>query len=428
MQSADCRSSDSDMWNHFYGNTVPKQVHPHYLSTVIFEDNAICTSVFTDVILNTTRYHSANHIENYRFDPPQNPPPSKTLWENFQTKDLADALCFFHLMSLPMPGSQSPSVLHRQNLLQAALRASSDSDVLGGSDDGQRKRILENRDKARCRKMSKVVCRRKLDGMQTPHRMDGVDSLVPTTMRCSKLVRISQLWRGCTLTAEIVTSDLNQSIMNISSRGGRPTAQWPALSTTLRIHSMLTWSLTAWLGADDGHEQDIWFLNAHKIPCTKSEKLIQMLLQHFWRGLAMTHGSVTGSNTGLIGFRQCFEIWSCQKSKSWACGSAIGGTLLPMVRTCTISLKLMSTAIQYRNAAMLPAVNGCLAGVQDWVDHIWWRREPGRIHWAVNRGELAMIDWKRTANLASKYSSPQALKPPLHHLADCGGQRYTDYS
>ena len=59
----------------FHLTIVPKQVHPHYLSTVIFEDNAICTSVFTDVILNTTRYHSANHIENYRFDPPPEPPP-----------------------------------------------------------------------------------------------------------------------------------------------------------------------------------------------------------------------------------------------------------------------------------------------------------------------------------------------------------------
>ena len=44
---------------------------------------------------------------------------------------------------------------------------------------------------------------------------------------------------------------------------------------------------------------------------------------------------------------------------------------------------------------------------------------------AVNcRGELAIIDWKRSANLPSKYASPQALKPPLQHLSDCAGQHY----
>ena len=91
-----------------------------------------------------------------------------------RAQDLADALCFLHLMSLPLPGAPSLSALHRQNLLQAELRA---SDAVGGSDD-VRLRISENREKARCQKMSKLVCWR-MGGMQIPHRMDGVDGLVP---------------------------------------------------------------------------------------------------------------------------------------------------------------------------------------------------------------------------------------------------------
>ena len=44
---------------------------------------------------------------------------------------------------------------------------------------------------------------------------------------------------------------------------------------------------------------------------------------------------------------------------------------------------------------------------------------------AVNAsGELAIIDWKRTSALATKYGSPQMMKVPLSHLPDCAGQRY----
>ena len=44
---------------------------------------------------------------------------------------------------------------------------------------------------------------------------------------------------------------------------------------------------------------------------------------------------------------------------------------------------------------------------------------------AINAaGELALIDWKRSAGLENKYSSLCRMKPPLGHLADCAGYHY----
>ena len=39
-------------------------------------------------------------------------------------------------------------------------------------------------------------------------------------------------------------------------------------------------------------------------------------------------------------------------------------------------------------------------------------------------GALALIDWKRSANLQDKFSSPRAMLPPLSHMPDCAGSHY----
>ena len=39
-------------------------------------------------------------------------------------------------------------------------------------------------------------------------------------------------------------------------------------------------------------------------------------------------------------------------------------------------------------------------------------------------GSLMLVDWKRASGLQSKYSSPQCMRPPLSHMADCTGVHY----
>ena len=102
-------------------------------------------------------------------------------------RQLASAISCLHVLCC-ISSLSGDEVLRRQSLLfqlvlpelrdvsAASFRV--DSDVCGGSEANIRKRIGDNKEKARCRKMLKIVCWQD-EGMQVPKRTDGVDGLIP---------------------------------------------------------------------------------------------------------------------------------------------------------------------------------------------------------------------------------------------------------
>ena len=43
---------------------------------------------------------------------------------------------------------------------------------------------------------------------------------------------------------------------------------------------------------------------------------------------------------------------------------------------------------------------------------------------SLSDGSVMLVDWKRSAGLPSKYTSPRGMRPPLQHLPDCAGWHY----
>eukprot|EP00435_Cladocopium_sp_Y103_P017516 s1987_g4.t1 len=74
----------------------------------------------------------------------------------------------------------------------------------------------------------------------------------------------------------------------------------------------------------------------------------------------------------------------------------------------------------------LHGMQGWRAYRTEWVIYAEEENLAGSIDFCAidERGTLALIDWKRSASLETKYSSPCAMRPPLDHLPDCAGWHY----
>ena len=129
------------------------------------------------------------------------------------------------------------------------------------------------------------------------------------------------------------------------------------------------------------------------------------------------------SHSLSLGPDEIKTMWKMKGSEAAACGSYmhylfeahINGYAVPQTspefRMLIKFLDKMQGWRAYRTEWVVFAENENLAGSIDFcaVD---------------NEGSLALIDWKRSANLAEKFWSPCAMLPPLGRIPDCAGSHY----
>eukprot|EP00438_Fugacium_kawagutii_P013857 Skav234041 [mRNA] locus=scaffold461:3439:5826:+ [translate_table: standard] len=293
--------------------------------------------------------------------------------------------------------------------------------------------VQANKEAARRRKMQRLVTW-KLDGMEVPVRGDGADALVPCNYEffvpCQDITTLSWLHphaRDCQMRFEpdnheyfvcgvktqgSVTAMIHSFARKFDPdtaiqmmRGG---ANWPrpnylrATMTEAALKRVRQVDPELLLALFESPRNDPWI-------CRRVQSL-RGAFPDFTDILTLTEAQI----------KRKWEINALQAS---ACGTYMhylfeahmNGYAIPQCSPEFVMLK-----------QFLAGMQGWRAYRTEWVIFGDEENIAGSIDLCAQNesGELALIDWKRSAGLEKKYVSPFTMLPPVAHLPDCAGSHY----
>ena len=117
------------------------------------------------------------------------------------------------------------------------------------------------------------------------------------------------------------------------------------------------------------------------------------------------------------------KMWDLNASQAAACGTCMHYLFEAHINGYTVP-RFSPEFTMLQN--FLQGMTGWRAYRTEWVIYAEEENLAGSVDFCAidERGTLALIDWKRSANLETKYSSPRAMREPLCHLPDCSGWHY----
>ena len=395
-----------------------------------------------------------------------------------RARQLSTAVLFFSVLATPLPqttpkklSSMGTNICHRWVLLQrfllsnnhrkpkreqprgnpvlllsAALRQelarpANFEDRQGGAEDVSQggtedvtRRILENRGVARSRKMLKLVQWSHGLGMELPLRGDSVDAMVPYRHEhfapCVDITTLAWLHphdrdrhvrfeseghvyyiRGKQTNGSVTglihalarPFDADEVISNMMAGDRWPRAGYlrPFLGETVlkRVRQVDADLVLALL---DSPRNDTWISNRLQSLRTNFPEIVQSL---------------------VFGPHEIKRMWEANRIDAALRGTHmhfwfeahVNGYVVPKTSP---EFSMLETFLQ--------DMQGWRAFRTEWVIFGEEENIAGSIDLTAQNpnGQLALIDWKRTSSLASKFSSPWTMLPPLDHVPDCAGWHY----
>ena len=303
----------------------------------------------------------------------------------------------------------------------------------GGTEDVTR-RILENRGVARSRKMLKLVQWSHGLGMELPLRGDSVDAMVPYRHEhfapCVDITTLAWLHphdrdrhvrfeseghvyyiRGKQTNGSVTglihalarPFDADEVISNMMAGDRWPRAGYlrPFLGETVlkRVRQVDADLVLALL---DSPRNDTWISNRLQSLRTNFPEIVQSL---------------------VFGPHEIKRMWEANRIDAALRGTHmhfwfeahVNGYVVPKTSP---EFSMLETFLQ--------DMQGWRAFRTEWVIFGEEENIAGSIDLTAQNpnGQLALIDWKRTSSLASKFSSPWTMLPPLDHVPDCAGWHY----
>ena len=301
-------------------------------------------------------------------------------------------------------------------------------DALGGST------LCNNREAARARKMRKTVVWTQ-SGMELPVRGDGADALIPFNY---------EYFAACQDINTLAWLHPHLRDRNVRFWGKRPcvlcqwekdqgVGDWLDSSICQQIWCR-TRPLLPWLEVIGGHVQAMC---GHAWTTPHWSWFGVLILSFYLRSLiarATSLGYVTGSSASRTNFQTWMQsltlnpheikcVWEANRI-----AAALSGTYMHYLFEAHVNgYRVPQTSPEFfMLQGFLQSMHGWRAFRTEWIIYGEEENIAGSIDLsAINgNGELALIDWKRTSSLSSKFTSHNNMRPPLSHLPDCAGIHY----